>query len=488
MVNHKMSSKLLVVLMCMAWCPIVLAQGIPDGPYLGQIPPGMEPEIFAPGVISIPNRSERIGSFTPDGKEFYFTVTNSEWSGNRVMMTSQAEGVWSTPAVLPFSAYIEVNMYLSPDGQRLFFTSSRPVSSWLSFNIWMCERQGPIWSEPVKLAINSSRMDFAGTCTWSGTLYFASERDGPIAIFKSVSVAGKYTTVEKLPSPINTGQSEQCPWISPDESYLIFASSRQGSRDLYVSYRNHDDSWTEPVNLGPPINTQDYEWNPTVSSDGQYLFYSRCKDVSNINHDLYWVQTKAFLSDLTDPNGPVENQTTGQRFGSIQSAINRAAPGATIVIEPDVYLETINLNKNIVIQSVDPNDHIFIGSTIIEGDMTEPVLSLGTHSGACEIAGVTLRAGSVGITGIATDATIRNCRIMDNVIHGTELAQGSSPHLLGCLITANGQAGIKMHTFTEVRKFLYCEPIIENCYIVDNDVAGIIGGRPVIVDSVIQGQ
>ena len=206
MVNHRNSSKLLVVLMCMAWCPLVLAQGIPDGPYLGQTPPGLEPQVFAPDVISIPNRSERIGSFTPDGKEFYFTVTNSDWSGNRVMMTSQAEGVWTTPAVLPFSREIDTNMYLSPDGQRLFLTSSRPGSSWLTFNIWMCERQGSIWSDPVKLAINSSRMDFAGTCTWSGTLYFASERDGTFAIFRSVPVAGEYTTVEKLPSHINAGR------------------------------------------------------------------------------------------------------------------------------------------------------------------------------------------------------------------------------------------------------------------------------------------
>ena len=41
------------------------------GPYLGQKPPGMTPEIFAPGIIST-NLDERIAAFTPDGKEFYF--------------------------------------------------------------------------------------------------------------------------------------------------------------------------------------------------------------------------------------------------------------------------------------------------------------------------------------------------------------------------------------------------------------------------------
>ena len=69
-----------------------------------------------------------------------------------------------------------------------------------------------------------------------------------------------------------------------------------------------------------------------------------------------------------------------------------------------------------------------------------------------------------------------------------ELLQVSSPHLLGCLIAGNGQAGIKMHATTGGRRPLYCEPVIENCIIVDNGEAGIVGGKPVIVDSVIQGQ
>jgi hypothetical protein len=74
---------------------------------------------------------------------------------------------------------------------------------------------------------------------------------------------------------------------------------------------------------------------------------------------------------------------------------------------------------------------------------------------------------------------------MDNLTHGMELYEGSRPHLLDCLIACNGQAGIKMHATTG-RTSQLCEPIIENCYIVDNNEAGIVGGNPVIVDSVIQ--
>jgi len=437
----------------------------------------------------MPYQSEWTGSFTPDGQEFYFTISNPSWTVNAVMVTSQENGVWSTPTPASFSGqYIDWTVYLSPDGQRLFFSSSRPEVHWLIFNIWMCERQGSAWSEPVKLAINSPGIDYAGNCTESGTLYFTSERDGSSAIFRSKPVAGEYVTVEKLPSPINVGRDEQCPWIAPDESYLIFASNRQGNKDLYISYRNQDDSWIEPVNLGSPINTQEREWNPSVTPDGKYLFFGRSPDYTNEKLDLYWAETRFFLAGPADPNGPIQNLRSNLRFSSIQSAINNAIVGDTLVMESGVYHESLLLKKDIILQSVDPNDPYYIGGTIIQADMSEPVLTLGDSTSACEIVGLTLRTGSVGIMGTGTDAVFRNCRIMDNLTHGVELFQGGNPHLVGCLITANGQTGIKMHDIKSGRELLLCEPIIENCYIMDNNEGDIIGGKPVIVNSVIEGQ
>jgi hypothetical protein len=354
----------------------------------------------------------------------------------------------------------------------------------------MCERQNSAWSEPVKLAINSTSNDYAGTCTESGILYFTSERDGSSGIFRSIPVAGEYVTVEKLPSPINRGYSEQYPWIAPDESYLIFASILQGNKDLYISYRNQDDSWTEPVDLGPSVNTWDDEWNPTVSPDGKYLFFGRGRaiDGTNENLDLYWVDIGDIIPNSIDADGPIQNLSSERRFSSIQRAINFAAAGDTLFIDPGVYHESIVLDKNINLQSVDPNDPYYVGGTIIQSDMNKPVLTLEGYAWGCEISGLTLRAGSVGIKGIATNSIFRNCRIMDNVTDGVELFQSSKPHLLNCLIAANGKAGIKMNYTSTGRGVLYCEPTIENCFIVDNGEAGIVGGNPVIVDSVIQGQ
>ncbi len=487
MFDHRTSSKLLGVLLRMAWISLGSAQEIPEGPYLGQNPPGLEPEVFAPGIVTLANRFEFNGSITPNGREFYFTVSSTSYTANKVMVTYQKDGVWTTPAVAPFSGWdLDWGIYPSPDGRRLFFSSGRPSQSW-DVNIWMCEREGADWGEPTKLALNSPAGDYAGTCTWDGTHYFGSLRNGLISIFRSVPVAGEYSHVERLPYPINTGGRDLNPYIAPDESYLIFASDRGDNQDLYISYRNEDDSWTEPLNLGLPVSSQDSEWNPFLSPDGQYLFFARSTGTTSApqNVDLYWVHAGAVLPDAT---GPIHNLSSEQRFRSIQCAIRHAKAGDTLVVEPGVYHESFALEKDITLQSVDPDDPYYVGGTIIQADVDEPVLTLTGRTGACEIAGLTLRAGSVGVAGVTTDAIFRNCRIMDNVTHGMELSEGSAPHLLGCLITANGQAGIQMHTKIGGRAPLYCEPIIENCAIVDNGQAGMAGGQPVIVDSVIQGQ
>ena len=62
------------------------------GPYLGQDPPGMTPEIFAPGIIST-GYNERIAAFTPDGKEFYYSLYNQA-------PAIAAIGSWKKPQIV----------------------------------------------------------------------------------------------------------------------------------------------------------------------------------------------------------------------------------------------------------------------------------------------------------------------------------------------------------------------------------------------------
>jgi hypothetical protein len=297
-------------------------------------------------------------------------------------------------------------------------------------------------------------------------------------------VNGQWQQAQNLRT-LNSHVGDCCFAPGPNEDYLIFQSRRPPTgggggffgTDLHISFATDEGGWTAPRNLGSIINSSATDLGPWISYDGRYLFFSSDRQGP---HDIYWVSTDAFLPD---PNGPIQNLTSNQRFNSIQCAINYADEGNTIVINPGVYNESIVLtSKTVVLQSVDPNNPSSIGSTIIQGSTDSPVVTLQGNPTACEIAGLTIRAGSIGIKGTGTNTTIRNCRIMDNTTHGLELSQGSSPNLQHCLITSNGQTGITMLDGPGRNP---CQPNIENCIIVGNSQADIVGGEPVITDSVV---
>ncbi|MCK5536041.1 MAG: PD40 domain-containing protein, partial [Bacteroidales bacterium] len=104
---------------------------------------------------------------------------------------------------------------------------------------------------------------------------------------------GAYTKPELLPASINTTGNvlNWTPFIAPDESYLLFSSNRlNNQQDLFISFRQSDGTWTEAHNLGETINTNKGERFPTLSPDGEFLFFTRW--VSSGNEDVMWVSTK----------------------------------------------------------------------------------------------------------------------------------------------------------------------------------------------------
>ena len=120
-----------------------------SGPYLGQEPPGMEPEIFAPGIVSDPAFSEYSGSFSPDGSEYYF-FRFSPTSESVLLFSKVVDGKWSVPEQLAVTAeYIAFEPYVTLDNQRLYFAWGYPVSPGQpEFPYFFVERTQDDWSEP----------------------------------------------------------------------------------------------------------------------------------------------------------------------------------------------------------------------------------------------------------------------------------------------------------------------------------------------------
>jgi Tol biopolymer transport system component len=270
------------------------------GPYFGQKPPEEKPEIFASHIVSLENRLETYPTFSPDGKEMFFSVVNAAWTEGKILYARLENGAWTKPEVAPFShdRYINWESFISPDGKRMFFASNRPPSS--SMDVWMVERTSDAsWSAPVRLSdpVNSLAEDGSACVANSGTLYFKSLRSGGAGtswLYRAILKDGAYTQIESLGNIIKTTSGETEPYVSPDESYLIFISQTRaggkGGWDLWICFRNHDGSWTQPVNMGPKINTADDEYGPRVTHDGKYLFFTREKRGKTM--DIYWISAK----------------------------------------------------------------------------------------------------------------------------------------------------------------------------------------------------
>lgn len=269
------------------------------GEYLGQKPPGTTPEIFAPGIVSTP-QGEFNAAFSPDGKEFYFSV--NEPSGRETMkFMMRQNNQWTPPRPAPFvSRQNDCDPFFSPDGRRLYFISTRPKKNRTDsrdWDIWYVERTVADWSEPINIGppVNSDVDEYYVSLTKDGTIYFASNRAGGLGsfdIYRSRFVDGQYAKPENLGAAINTKYLEHDPFIAPDESYILFTSVDRpggfGRGDLYISSRRNDGTWSEAKNLGKDFNTSGYDFCPIVSPDGKYFFFTK-------RGDIYWVRIEAIL-------------------------------------------------------------------------------------------------------------------------------------------------------------------------------------------------
>jgi Tol biopolymer transport system component len=277
------------------------------GPYLGQKPPGMTAELFAPGIVSTPNH-EINAVFSPDGKEFYFSPKIKQFPGSSkkiytIMFMKEEENGWTKPRQVSFAGKgLDADMFITHDGKKLFFCSDRPLEEGgepkKDADIWFVERRGNRWSRPKNLGpmVNTLKNEYYPTITRGGTLYFSSTREGGKGksdIYCSAYVNGAYQEAKNLGDVINTKYSEGDVFIAPDESYLIVVSGDRpdghGETDLYISFRNKDRSWTEAKNMGKSVNSFEVEYCPMLSYDGKYFFFTSRR---RGNDDIYWVDAR----------------------------------------------------------------------------------------------------------------------------------------------------------------------------------------------------
>ncbi len=268
------------------------------GKYMGQKEPGTTPKMFAPNFIS--TEEQEFGSvFNRNGTEFYFGVDVG--GRNEIRFSEMEENKWTKPVtVFSHQRYSYNDPFLSNDENRLYFISKRPLDGkgeLKDVDIWYAERTDNGWSEPINagMNINTSGNEYYISFTNDRTMYFSSNgykrKDTTRTdhdIYYSKFVNDEFQKPILLNSAINTENYEADVFVSPDESYIIFCSTRDdgfGRGDLYISFKESDNKWSEAINMGKEINTKNYEYCPFVTKDGNYLFYTS-------NQDIYWVNAE----------------------------------------------------------------------------------------------------------------------------------------------------------------------------------------------------
>jgi outer membrane protein OmpA-like peptidoglycan-associated protein len=211
-----------------------------------QIRPNFNPVLSANGLVMVFATEER----------FY----------DAVWMIQKANNRWGNPVNISPQIGSDGDTYpcsLSPDGKTLYLVRTNNYGS----NIYVSNFEGMVWSPMRKLSkpVNSKYFESHACISPDGkTLYFSSNRKGGIGsqdIYKSeLDSRGNWGEAINLGPEINTIYNEITPFLAKDGKVLYFASQGHkgmGGFDSYRSVIQNDGSYSQPVNLGYPINSTD---------------------------------------------------------------------------------------------------------------------------------------------------------------------------------------------------------------------------------------
>ncbi|MDF1575019.1 MAG: hypothetical protein P1P86_07490 [Bacteroidales bacterium] len=253
-----------------------------------------------------------------------------------ILCSKEIDGTWLPPEIVPFSGgpgVADFEPAFSPDGSRLYFLSSRPDGDEPAGDqdIWVVKRtENGAWGLPENLGepVNTDGGEYFPSLTSDGTLYFTRglKGSGLNQIFRSRWENGAFQEPELLPGQVNCGTNRYNAFIAPDESYIIVPAvgmpDAYDGVDYYIIFRNENDQWSEPLNMGALVNRDNARgYSPYVSPDQKAFFFmaTRTQEIEeaywsyetlkklydspgNGNADIYWVDA-GFIEQLKEQAG-----------------------------------------------------------------------------------------------------------------------------------------------------------------------------------------
>ena len=262
--------------------------------YLTHQIPGGAPLVYDAAIVA-PDQLIHKGVFSPDMSEFYFVVSDPDFEQFDTYVRTKADGRWSAPMPASFnSEYSDHGLAFSPDGNTVYFSSTRPVpidrvaETW---HLWKSEKRDGQWTEPRYVDIPNLRQKLVSHPTMSqdGTLYFHSSNldYSEMNLYTAKLVNDQYDNAVPVKFEGENAAGKCTPYIAPDGSYLIYAAI-EDELVLYISYKDKDGYWSIGKKLSDSIN-QFGQGNPSITPDGRFLFYTTGK-YGKTDWTIKWVE------------------------------------------------------------------------------------------------------------------------------------------------------------------------------------------------------
>ena len=240
-----------------------------------------------------------------------------------IFISHKKDSVWSKAESIGKLVNTEGNeasVGISVDGQIIFIYKDDTDGAG---NLYVTHLKGDNWSVPVKLNdnINTKSWEPSAFISADGNrLYFASDREGGFGgrdLYSSEKLPdGEWSKAINLGPTINTEFEEDAPFIHPDGRTLYFSSNghaTMGGFDIFSTSLSKNKEWSEPVNIGYPINSPEDDIYYVVSPNNQRAYYSSFKEGGFGEKDNYMITFKKFVEPplavlrghVTDPFGNI---------------------------------------------------------------------------------------------------------------------------------------------------------------------------------------
>lgn len=235
----------------------------------------------------------------------------------------------------------DASIGLSYDGQILYTYNGTPTGTILA-----SELEGDEWSKPEELSrhINTKAHETSASVSADGKyLYFVSDRDkddfgtpsygGKDIYFCEITEKGKWGKVKNIGPPINTEYNEEACFIHPDGVTMYFSSegfNSMGEYDIFKTTKDSLGNWTEPENLGYPVNSPAKDVFFVMAGSGRYGYYSTVRETGYGGQDIYRI---TFLG----PEKLMVEALEDNLMASLNATISDK------VVEQEVEIETVRL-------------------------------------------------------------------------------------------------------------------------------------------------